>query len=39
MLHNGFQAVSLGQRRLRSETAAIAACHIFAMKSELENED
>jgi 16S rRNA (uracil1498-N3)-methyltransferase len=39
MLHNGFHAVSLGQSRLRSETAAIAACHIFAMKSELEYED
>jgi len=32
---NGFQTVSLGQHRLRTETAAIVACCILNVKSNL----
>lgn len=32
---SGFQAVSLGESRLRTETAGIAVAHLFAIKSEL----
>ena len=30
--HNGFKKVSLGANRLRTETAALAACHILALQ-------
>ncbi len=30
---NGFQSISLGKSRLRTETAALAACHIFNLKN------
>jgi 16S rRNA (uracil1498-N3)-methyltransferase len=30
-LDSGFQAVSLGRARLRTETAAIAACHTIEL--------
>lgn len=33
-LDNGFKAVSLGQSRLRTETAGIAACHILNIINE-----
>ena len=33
-LNNGFKAVSLGQSRLRTETAGIAACHILNIINE-----
>ncbi|MFM8740877.1 MAG: RsmE family RNA methyltransferase, partial [Cytophagales bacterium] len=29
---NGFKKVSLGVNRLRTETAALAACHILALQ-------
>jgi 16S rRNA (uracil1498-N3)-methyltransferase len=32
---NGFQEVTLGRSRLRTETAALAACHIVALCNEL----
>lgn len=34
-LENGFQAVALGNTRLRTETAAIVACHSVAYSNEL----
>ncbi|MDT0641872.1 16S rRNA (uracil(1498)-N(3))-methyltransferase [Zunongwangia sp. F363] len=33
-LKKGFQPVSLGNSRLRTETAAIAACHTFALANQ-----
>ena len=30
----GYRPVSLGNSRLRTETAALAACHIFMLKNE-----
>ncbi|MGM0634878.1 MAG: 16S rRNA (uracil(1498)-N(3))-methyltransferase [Bacteroidota bacterium] len=33
---NEFKTVSLGKTRLRTETAAIAACHSFALKNDFE---
>jgi 16S rRNA (uracil1498-N3)-methyltransferase len=33
-LQNGFREVTLGQSRLRTETAALAACHIVALANE-----
>ncbi|MDT0677348.1 16S rRNA (uracil(1498)-N(3))-methyltransferase [Autumnicola musiva] len=33
-LENNFQPVSLGNSRLRTETAAIAACHTFALANQ-----
>ncbi|MGB0525772.1 MAG: 16S rRNA (uracil(1498)-N(3))-methyltransferase [Flammeovirgaceae bacterium] len=32
---HGFKAVSLGKRRLRTETAGIAACHLLNLKMEV----
>lgn len=34
-LHHGFSSVSLGPSRLRTETAAIVACHIINIANEL----
>lgn len=34
-LQNGFQPVSLGNTRLRTETAALVACHSFVFKNEM----
>ncbi|MBR2638258.1 MAG: 16S rRNA (uracil(1498)-N(3))-methyltransferase [Bacteroidaceae bacterium] len=34
-LDNGFKAVSLGNSRLRTETAGLVACHTFNMKNEI----
>ena len=33
-IHNGFKPVSLGPARLRTETAAIVACHIINVENE-----
>ena len=33
-LHNNFKTVSLGQTRLRTETAAIVACHSVVFANE-----
>lgn len=33
-IKNGFQAVSLGSSRLRTETAGVAACHIVNLNNE-----
>ncbi len=33
-LKNNFKAVSLGKQRLRTETAAIVACHTIALKAQ-----
>ena len=33
-LKNGFRAISLGSSRLRTETAALAACHIINLANE-----
>jgi len=33
-LNNGWEAVSLGDSRLRTETAAIVACHTVALKNQ-----
>lgn len=35
VLRNGFCEATLGDNRLRTETAAIAACHIFNLKNEI----
>lgn len=35
---NGFQEISLGESRLRTETAALAACHTVALCNEIRNE-
>ncbi|MEO6884131.1 MAG: 16S rRNA (uracil(1498)-N(3))-methyltransferase [Bacteroidia bacterium] len=34
-LQNGWQAVSLGKSRLRTETAALVACHTVNLKNEI----
>jgi 16S rRNA (uracil1498-N3)-methyltransferase len=33
-LQSGFQPVSLGKSRLRTETAGVVACHIFNLLNE-----
>ena len=33
-LQNGFEPISLGKTRLRTETAAIVACHSFVFSNE-----
>jgi 16S rRNA (uracil1498-N3)-methyltransferase len=33
-LENDFQPVSLGNTRLRTETAAVVACHTFVLQNE-----
>lgn len=34
-LRNGFQAISLGQSRLRTETAALVACHTVSLLNQI----
>ncbi|MBQ8673990.1 MAG: 16S rRNA (uracil(1498)-N(3))-methyltransferase [Bacteroides sp.] len=34
-LQHGFQAISLGQSRLRTETAALVACHLMNLSNQL----